>query len=291
MFKTLTRSLALISLTLGTMGLAHAQMPTGVATLLFDLSSFSSQGNANLSATSGLVSNLYYEAFDGSGMRGYTGGAGFLKTQYATGSQTSFDAARNDWFYTLCVEPTAYLNTPDHVTLGSTQDFVQPNRASSNPMAGDLMAMLYHEFGNRNPATPLSTLAADDLGHRVGMQVAMWEILSDFDPTAPNYGLGLGSGSFNFKTQYAGGQTNRVEFAQYADEYLAYARQRAAQSDVSGYEAQLFKVANTTDASGVRHGQDLMGGRSVPEPGSAALALLALPALGAFTATRRRRSA
>jgi MYXO-CTERM domain-containing protein len=289
MFKMLTRSLALVSLTLGTLGLAHAQMPTGVATLLFDLSNFSSQGSANLSATSGLVSNLYYEAFDGSAMRGYTGGAGFLKTQYAASGQTSYDAARNDWFYTLCVEPTAYLNVPSHMTLGSTQDFVQPFRTGSNPMAGDLMAMLYHEFGNRNPATPLSTLAADDLGRRVGMQVAVWEILSDFDPTAPGYGLGLSGGKFNFKTQYAGGQTNRVEFAQYADEYLSYARQRAARNDVSGYEAQLFVAANTTDANGVRRGQDLMGGRSIPEPGSAALALLALPALGAFTARRRRR--
>jgi hypothetical protein len=287
MFKIHARTLALISLSLGMGGLAHAQMPTGAATLLFDLSNFTTQGSANLSATGGLVSNLYYEAFDGSAMRGYTGGAGFLKTQYATAGQTSYNAARNDWFYTLCVEPTAYLNAPNHVTQGSTNDFVQPFR-TNNPMAGDLMAMLYHEFGSRTPATPLSTLVADDLGRRVGMQVAMWEILSDFDISAPNYGLGLSGGNFNFKTQYSGGQTNRVEFAQYANEYLAYARQRASQNNVSGYEAQLFTAANTVDSNGVQRGQDLMGGRSIPEPGSAALALLALPILGVMKARKRR---
>lgn len=287
--KTLSRSLALLSLTLGLGGLARAEIPTGVVTLLFDLSSFTPQGSADVCATSGLVSGLYYEAFDGSAMRGYTGGAGFLKTQYATAGQTSYDAARNDWFYTLCVEPTAYLNVPDVATQGSSKSFSQPFR-SSNPMASDLMAMLYHEFGSRTPATPLSSLVADDLGRRVGMQVAMWEILSDFDINAPNYGLGLGGGNFNFKTQYATGQSNRAEFAQYANEYLAYARQRAGLNNVSGYEAQLFTTTNTTDASGVRRGQDLLGGRSVPEPGSAALALLALPVLGALKA-RRRRSA
>ncbi|MGC4044594.1 MAG: hypothetical protein QM758_12435 [Armatimonas sp.] len=289
MFKTPVRLLALASLAFGLSGLAHAQMPTGVTTLLFDLSNFTSQGSANMNATSGIVSNLYFEAFDGSTTRGYSGGAGFIKTQTAQAGQTSFDSARNDWFYTLCVEPTAYLNTPDHATMGSTKDFTQPFGTSS-PMAGDLMAMLYHEFGNRTPASPLSTLAADDLGHRVGMQVAVWEILSDFDPTAPNYGLNLGSGNFNFKTQYSGGQTNRVEFAEYANEYLAYARQRAAQNDVSGYEAQLYTTANTVDAHGVRHGQDLMGGRSIPEPGSAALALLALPVLGVVKARKRREA-
>lgn len=289
MFTTTARFLALASLSLGLSSLAHAQLPTGVTTLLFDFSNVVGQEGADLSATSGIVSNLYFEAFDGSSMRGISGGSGFLKTQYAQAGQTSFDAARNDWFYTLCVEPTAYLNNPNTATQGSTKGFTQPY-GTNNPMAGDLMAMLYHEFGNRTPASPLNTLVADDLGRRVGMQVAMWEILSDFDLNAPNYGLNLGNGNFNFKTQYSGGQTNRVEFAQYADEYLAYARQRAGQNDVAGYEAQVFTAANTIDSNGVVHGQDVMGGRSIPEPGSAALALLALPILGVIKARKRREA-
>ncbi len=194
--------------------LASTAFAQSTGKLLFDLSNFSNQSTANLSASSGLLSNLTFQTYDGNQMQTVKGGAGLLKTQYAQGSQAAFDLSRNDWFYTLCVEPTAWLINGATSEISTTKDWQQPWKTPSDPKAGDSLALLYHNFGNRTPAFAGSPLVANTVGEQVGLQVAFWEIVNDFDSTKTDFGLDLSKGLFNFKFAYADGSTNRQEISE-----------------------------------------------------------------------------
>lgn len=280
---TLFRSLlASTSALIATSAFAQSQAP-----LLFDLSTFVNQGSANMGSTSGgLMSGITFQTWNGTQMETVKGGAGLMKTQYGKAGQTVFDTSRNDWFYTLCVEPTAWLVNGATSTVSTTKDFSQPFKNPSDPKAADSLALLYHNFGNRNAADPSNKLVANTLGEQVGMQIAFWEIVNDFDSSKTGFGLDLSKGLFNFQLSYADGSVNRQEVIDSANKYLTYTKETInSGKDISGYQAQLFKVANTVDANGNRRGQDVVGGQSVPEPGTLALGALGLVALVA----RRRR--
>nr|WP_309690998.1 hypothetical protein [Armatimonas sp.] len=266
--------------------LASTAFAQSTGKLLFDLSNFSNQSTANLSASSGLLSNLTFQTYDGNQMQTVKGGAGLLKTQYAQGSQAAFDLSRNDWFYTLCVEPTAWLINGATSEISTTKDWQQPWKTPSDPKAGDSLALLYHNFGNRTPAFAGSPLVANTVGEQVGLQVAFWEIVNDFDSTKTDFGLDLSKGLFNFKFAYADGSTNRQEIVDNAGRYLTYAKDTLQSGkDISVYQAQFFHVENTVNSHGNRQGQDVVGGQSLPEPGTLAFALLGLLPL----ATRYRK--
>jgi PEP-CTERM motif len=257
------------------------------APLLFDLSTFVSQSSANMNSTSGgLMSGITFQTWNGTAMETVKGGAGLLKAQFGKSGQTTFDTSRNDWFYTLCVEPTAWLVNGATNDIGTTKDFTQPFKTPSDPKAADSLALLYHNYGNRNAADPSSSLVANTLGEQVGLQVAFWEIVNDFDSTKSGLGLDLSKGLFNFQLSYADGSVNRQEVIDSANRYLSYTKETLLSGkDISGYQAEFFHVNNTVDANGNRRGQDVVGGKSIPEPGTLALGALGLVALVA----RRRR--
>lgn len=281
-------------LRLSLLGLALAALtPTASAQssvkLLFDLSSFTNQSTANLNSNNsgGLLSGLTFQAYDGTKMTTVKGGAGLLKTQYAQSGQTAFDLSRDDWFYTLCVEPTAWLVNGATSQPGTTKDFDQPWKTPSDPKASDSLALLYHNYGNRNAADPSSPLVANTLGEQAGLQVAFWEIVNDFDSSSADFGLNLTNGLFNFQASYADGSVNRQEVIDSANRYLNYTKDTLKSGkDISGYQAQLYEVKNTVDKNGNLRGQDVVGGRSIPEPGTLALAALGL--LGLASLTKRR---
>lgn len=277
---TLTAAVALI---------ASSAFAQSTAPLLFDLSTFYNQSTANLNATNsngGLVSGITFQTWNGSKMETVKGGAGLMRAQFGKSGQNAFDTSRDDWFYTLCVEPTAWLVNGASNQIGTTKDFQQPFKTPSDPKAADSLALLYHNFGNRNAADPSNSLVANTLGEQVGMQIAFWEIVNDFDSTKAGYGLDLSKGLFNFQLSYADGSVNRQEVVDSANRYLSYTKETLnGGKDISGYQAQFFKVNNTTDSTGRRLGQDVVGGKSIPEPGTLALGALGLVALVA----RRRR--
>ena len=260
------------------------------ANLFFDLSSFTSQSNANLNSTSGgLLSGITFQTFNGTQMETVKSGAGLLKTQYGQSGQTAFNTNRSDWFYTLCVEPTAWLVNGASNDLGTTKGFIQPWSASPDPKASDTLALLYHNYANRNPADPSSPLVANTLGEQAGLQLAFWEIVNDFDSSKANFGLDLSQGLFNFKLNYTDGSVNRQELIDSANGYLNYAKDTLKSGkDISGYQAQFFHVDNTVDSKGSLHGQDVVGGQSIPEPATFALALLGLLPLAARRRNARR---
>ncbi|MCX6369272.1 MAG: hypothetical protein NTX57_21565 [Armatimonadetes bacterium] len=266
---------------------AFAQSRTN---LFFDLSSFTGQSSADLNSTSGgLLSGLTFQTFNGTQLETVQSGAGLLKTQYGKSGQTGFDLSRSDWFYTLCVEPTAWLVNGASNDLGTTKGFMQPWSSTPDPKASDTLALLYHNYANRNPADPSSPQVANTLGEQAGLQLAFWEIVNDFDSSKANFGLDLSQGLFNFKLNYADGSVNRQELIDSADGYLTYAKDTLKSGkDISGYQAQYFQVDNTVDSKGNLKGQDVVGGQSIPEPDTLALALLGLIPLAARRRNARR---
>ncbi|WP_309714911.1 PEP-CTERM sorting domain-containing protein [Armatimonas sp.] len=270
--------------------LAPAAFAQSSTNLFFDLSSFTGQSSANLNSTSGgLLSGLTFQAFNGTQMATVKGGAGLLKTQYGQSGQTAFDLNRSDWFYTLCVEPTAWLTNGASNDISTTKGFMQPWASTPDPKANDTLALLYHNYANRNPADPSSPRVANTLGEQAGLQLAFWEIVNDFDSSKANFGLDLSQGLFNFKLNYTDGSVNRQELIDSANSYLTYTKDTLKSGkDISGYQAQYFQVNNTVDSKGNLRGQDVVGGQSIPEPGTLALALLGLLPLAARRRNARR---
>ncbi len=265
-----------LSLNLALSCLAPTAFAQSSEKLLFDLKNFSG-------------STVTFQAFDGAAMKQEKGGAGLLKTQYAKNGQSLFDTSRTDWFFTLCVEPTAWLQNGVTNAVGTTKDFVQPWKAPSDSKAGDTLALLYHNFANRNPADPSNSLVVDTDAEQAGLQVAFWEIINDFDFSKNNLGLDLSQGLFNFKLDYADGSTNRQEIADSATQYLTYAKDTLQSGkDIGGYQGQFFRVANTLDSKGHLKGQDVVGGHSIPEPATLVLGALGL---GLLSLAKRRRNA
>ena len=268
-----------LSLSLTLACLAPTAFAQSSSKLLFDLKNFSGP-------------TVTFQAFNGTAMQQEKGGAGLIKTQYAKSGQSIFDTSNTDWFFTLCVEPTAWLINGATNSIATTKDFAQPWKTPSDPKAGDSLALLYHNFANRNPADPTNSLVVNTAAEQAGLQVAFWEIVNDFDFSKGDFGLNLSQGFFNFQLSYADGSTNRQDIVDSAKQYLTYAKDTLQNGqEIGSYQAQFFHVDNTTDSQGNLNGQDVVGGRSqsIPEPGTLALALLGLIPLVAHRRRNARR--
>ncbi|MBI1189321.1 MAG: hypothetical protein GC200_01385 [Tepidisphaera sp.] len=181
--------------------------------------------------------------------------AGQLKHTLSDG--TGAAAAYNGNWLTYCTD------LAQHVTSNTkTYDVVSITLLPDSSPMGAAKANALRSIYNTANSTQSSSATSNDLA--TAFQLAVWEIVTDFNPAAANDGLSITAGSFR------------------ATKTTGAALSSGVMTQLNNLLTSAALGAGGTDIVGIRSGsyQDQILPITVPAPGSAALASLGLLCLG-----------
>lgn len=181
-------------------------------------------------------------------------------------------------FDTYCVDLSHYLQPTQTVT---------PESAVLTLTNGTQLAYLYNTF---------APTVNGDLVKGAALQLALWEVVTDYNAasTSATKGLDLSSGDFQFTGMF---KNSHVDYTSYYTSVLSQANSDLSSLLSAGAykgDATYFAAAHVGNT-----GQSLIGpsfqaktlvsASAVPEPGAISLAASALVGVSAFAIRRRRR--
>ncbi len=187
--------------------------------------------------------------------------AGQLKHQIS--NATGFNSYLNGIWTTYCTDLSEYVSSSNNSFNLATVDQLMASRPNAAAKANALRSLFV-----AGGSTILSSSATNDQG--TAFQLAVWEVITDFDPTKANNGLNLTSGNFSAK------QTNNNALpSTLANAVNAYFTSAALNTADDGSLVGIMRSGN----------QDQI--IKVPAPGALALAGLG----GGLAFSRKRRKA